>query len=123
MFDLCLRSPPPSTELFLDFSDFLGTFSGSGVGGSQTPLGRLFETFRVLGVFGSVDGGGDLKSVSFRPTQTGLCKLESVWSSLTFWHGGLGRDDWAPQTCVYPDVSLGIAHASGKAPLSGQGVW
>ena len=28
-----------------------------------------------------------------------------------------------PQTCVYPDVCLGIAHVSGKAPLSGQGVW
>ena len=28
-----------------------------------------------------------------------------------------------PQTCVYPDVCLGIAHASGKVPLSGQGVW
>ena len=28
-----------------------------------------------------------------------------------------------PQTCVYPDVCLGIAHVSGKTPLSGQGVW
>ena len=28
-----------------------------------------------------------------------------------------------PQTCVYPDVCLGIAYVSGKAPLSGQGVW
>ena len=28
-----------------------------------------------------------------------------------------------PQTCVYPDVCLGIAHVSGKAPLPGQGVW
>ena len=27
-----------------------------------------------------------------------------------------------PQTCVYPDVCLGIAHVSGKLPLSGQGV-
>ena len=27
-----------------------------------------------------------------------------------------------PQTCVYPDVCLGVAHVSGKAPLSGQGV-
>ena len=26
-----------------------------------------------------------------------------------------------PQTCVYPDVCLGIAHVSGKVPLSGQG--
>ena len=26
-----------------------------------------------------------------------------------------------PQTCVYPDVCLGIAHVSGKAPLPGQG--
>ena len=26
-----------------------------------------------------------------------------------------------PQACVYPDVCLGIAHVSGKAPLSGQG--
>ena len=26
-----------------------------------------------------------------------------------------------PQTCVYPDVCLGIAHVSGKAPLAGQG--
>ena len=24
-----------------------------------------------------------------------------------------------PQTCVYPDVCLGIAHVSGNAPLSG----
>ena len=29
----------------------------------------------------------------------------------------------APLTCVYPDVCLGIAHVSGKVPLSGQGVW
>ena len=28
-----------------------------------------------------------------------------------------------PQTCVYPGVCLGIAHVSGKVPLSGQGVW
>ena len=28
-----------------------------------------------------------------------------------------------PQTCVYPDVCLGIAHVSGKVPLPGQGVW
>ena len=28
-----------------------------------------------------------------------------------------------PQTCVHPDVCLGITHVSGKAPLSGQGVW
>ena len=28
-----------------------------------------------------------------------------------------------PQTCDDPDVCLGIAHVSGKAPLSGQGVW
>ena len=27
-----------------------------------------------------------------------------------------------PQTCVYPDVCLGIAHVSGKILLSGQGV-
>ena len=38
----------------------------------------------------------------------------------------LGRGESAvfwghPQTCVYPDVCLGIAHVSGKAPLSGQG--
>ena len=26
-----------------------------------------------------------------------------------------------PQTCVYTDVCLGIAHVSGKGPLSGQG--
>ena len=26
-----------------------------------------------------------------------------------------------PQTCVYPDVCLGIAHVSVKAPLPGQG--
>ena len=26
-----------------------------------------------------------------------------------------------PQTCVYPDVCLGIAHVSGKIPLPGQG--
>ena len=26
-------------------------------------------------------------------------------------------------SCVYPDVCLGIAHVSGKVPLSGQGVW
>ena len=28
-----------------------------------------------------------------------------------------------PQTCVYPDVCLGIAHVSGNVTLSGQGVW
>ena len=27
-----------------------------------------------------------------------------------------------PQTCVYPDVCLGIAHVSGKVLLPGQGV-
>ena len=41
---------------------FFGTFRGSGVGGSQTPLGRLFETFRGFGFWGSVDGGRDPKS-------------------------------------------------------------
>ena len=30
---------------------------------------------------------------------------------------------WPPQTCVYPDVCLGIAHVSGKVPPSGQEVW
>ena len=28
-----------------------------------------------------------------------------------------------PQTCVYSDVCLDIAHVSGKGPLPGQGVW
>ena len=28
-----------------------------------------------------------------------------------------------PQTCVYPDVCLGLAHVSDKDPLSGQRVW
>ena len=28
-----------------------------------------------------------------------------------------------PQTCVYPDVCLGIANVSGKAPFPGQGLW
>ena len=37
-------------------------FWGSGVGGSQTPLARLFETFRGFGVLGSVDGGRDPNS-------------------------------------------------------------
>ena len=32
-----------------------------------------------------------------------------------------GKKIGHPQTCVYPDVSLGIAHVSGKVPLSGQG--
>ena len=47
---------------FLDFSDFFfGLFRGPGSGGPKLPSGDFFETFRVLGVFGSVDGGGDLK--------------------------------------------------------------
>ena len=45
-------------QLFLSFR---GTFWGSGVWGSQTPLGRLFETFRGFGILGSVDGGRDPK--------------------------------------------------------------
>ena len=28
-----------------------------------------------------------------------------------------------PQTCVYPDMCLAIAHVSGKVPPPGQGVW
>ena len=32
-----------------------------------------------------------------------------------------GKPIGHPQTCVYPDVCLGIAHVSGKAPLPGQG--
>ena len=28
-----------------------------------------------------------------------------------------------PQTCVDPDVCLGIGDVSGKAPLPGQGAW
>ena len=35
------------------------------------------------------------------------------------WNANLGH----PQTCVYPDVCLGIAHVSGKGALSEQGVW
>ena len=36
----------------------------------------------------------------------------------------ISRDTFGhPRTCVYPDVCLGIAHVSGKVPLSGQGVW
>ena len=31
-------------------------------GGPKLLSGDFFETFRVFGVFGSVDGGGDLKS-------------------------------------------------------------
>ena len=33
----------------------------------------------------------------------------------------LAKEVRHPQTCVYPDVCLGIAHVSGKAPLPGQG--
>ena len=39
-------------DYFSDFSDFFWNFSGSGVGGSQTPFGRLFETFRGFRDFG-----------------------------------------------------------------------
>ena len=35
-----------------------------------------------------------------------------------FYGGTIGH----PQTCVYPDVCLGIAHVSGKVPLPGQGI-
>ena len=28
-----------------------------------------------------------------------------------------------PQTCVYPDVCLGIGDVCSKAPLPGQGAW
>ena len=42
-----------------------------------------------------------------------------LWKPLIFAQTFFGH----PQTCVYPDVCLGIAHVSGKVPLSGQGVW
>ena len=49
-----------------DSSDFVGSCWGSGVGGSQTLLRRLFflrggRTFRGCRTFGSVDGGRDPK--------------------------------------------------------------
>ena len=39
------------------------------------------------------------------------------------WRGFLGKMIGHPQTCVYPDVCLRIAHVSGKIPPPGQGVW
>ena len=54
----------------------------------------------------------------FRRAEIGGLKLS--WLDLAFLgHPVLGPLD--PQTCVYPDVCLGIADVSGKAPLSGHG--
>ena len=44
---------------------------------------------------------------------------EVIWCRFSLGKKTIGH----PQTCVYPDVCLGIAHVPGKAPLSGQGVW
>ena len=63
---------------FLGFSDFFLTFSGSGVGGSQTPLGRLFGDFSSFGVLGSVHGGGDVKSSSHFGSNMTQLKYSSV---------------------------------------------
>ena len=51
-------------------------------------------------------------------TSKGVCSLSS-WKRRKWrkW-----RKMGHPQNCVCPDVCSGIAHASGKAPLSGQGV-
>ena len=62
---------------------------------------------------------GDKRAVSKRVV---LANVPSF--RFSFW-GNIRRNHpfWAPQTCVYPDVCLGIAHVSGKGPLPGQGVW
>ena len=59
-------SPEKKSEnqLFSRLSWLLLTFWVSGVRGSQTPLGRFFETFRGFGVFGSAHGRGDLNDAS-----------------------------------------------------------
>ena len=49
------------SEFFLTSRTFLGLFRGPGSGGPKLLSGDFFETFRVFRVFGSVDGGGDLK--------------------------------------------------------------
>ena len=46
-------------DYFSDFSDSFRNFSGVRGRGSQTPFGRLFETFLGFGVLGSVAGGRD----------------------------------------------------------------
>ena len=44
---------------------FLDFFGVRGRGGPNSSSGDFFETFRVFGVFGSVDGGGDVKTTPF----------------------------------------------------------
>ena len=58
-------------RLFRDFSDFFLNISGSGVGGSQTPLLGLFWDFLGFRVFGSVDGVGDLNLSLHGPNDLG----------------------------------------------------
>ena len=48
------------SDFCLTFRTFFGLFRGPGSGGPKLLSGDLFETFRVFGVLGSVDGGGDL---------------------------------------------------------------
>ena len=54
---LRLGSRPPSTEPKTLKPRKVSKSLPKGVGGSQTPFGRLFETFRGFRVLGSVDGG------------------------------------------------------------------
>ena len=56
------------SDFFLTFRTFFGLFGGPGSGGPKLLSGDFFETFRVFGVLGSVDGGGDLNVRDFFDT-------------------------------------------------------
>ena len=86
----------------------------------------------LLDIYGltSSDSSTRLQSLflaSYRSLLNGSCSLSRESGPLTTF---LKKTPVTPRpvftpmcVCVYPDVCLGIAHVSGKVPLSGQGVW
>ena len=58
------------SDNFLTFRTFFGLFRGPGSGGPKLLSGDFCETFRVFGVFGSVDGGGNLNAMHPNPSLT-----------------------------------------------------
>ena len=63
----------------MTFRTFFGLFRGPGSGGPKLISGDFFETFRVFGVLGSVDGGGDLLKLRCCHLSSAITEITEVW--------------------------------------------
>ena len=136
------KPPRPSHPRELDFGPFRLRFGPFPV--RLAPFGSVLGLFRVrFGVLGGVGVGSgrgasvrekNITTVCFCTVQlavnlTHVVLTSGVRKRVVSRRVALAGVPWTPkkggdpQTCVYPDVCLGIAHVSGKAPLPAQGVW